>query len=27
MSDQKIDPRLFELYDNYCHGYLERRNF
>jgi carboxymethylenebutenolidase len=27
MGDQKIDPRLFELYDKYCHGYMERREF
>ncbi len=27
MSNREIDPRLFELYDKYCHGYLERREF
>jgi len=23
----EIDPRLFELYDDYCHGYIGRREF
>jgi len=27
MSEQKVDPRLFELYDRYCHGYMDRREF
>ena len=28
MTDQqKIDPRVFELYDEYCHGYIDRREF
>jgi carboxymethylenebutenolidase len=27
MADKKIDQRLFELYDKYCHGYMERREF
>jgi carboxymethylenebutenolidase len=28
MSDeQKIDPRIFDLYDEYCHGGMDRRNF
>ena len=26
-SDKKIDPRVFELYDEYCHGYIDRRTF
>ncbi len=26
-SDQNIDPRVFELYDEYCHGYIDRRTF
>ena len=24
---QKIDPRVFDLYDEYCHGYIDRREF
>ena len=28
MTEQKkIDPRVFELYDEYCHGYIDRREF
>jgi carboxymethylenebutenolidase len=27
MTDKKIDQRLFELYDKYCHGYIDRREF
>ena len=26
-SDKKIDPRVFVLYDEYCHGYIDRRTF
>ena len=24
---QKIDQRIFDLYDEYCHGYIDRREF
>ena len=24
---QEIDPRVFDLYDEYCHGYITRREF
>jgi carboxymethylenebutenolidase len=27
MTAKKIDQRLFDLYDKYCHGYIERREF
>lgn len=27
MSDQKIDPKVFQLYDDYCHGHINRREF
>ncbi|MGB5739820.1 MAG: dienelactone hydrolase family protein, partial [Woeseia sp.] len=29
MSEDKkeIDPRIFDLYDEYCHGYIDRREF
>ena len=28
MTDpQKIDPRVFDLYDEYCHGHIDRREF
>ncbi len=27
MDDKKIDPRIFDLYDDYCHGRIERRDF
>lgn len=27
MSDPKIDPRIYELYDRYCHSTMERREF
>lgn len=27
MSDSKIDSRVFSLYDEYCHGYIDRREF
>ena len=26
-QDQKIDQRIFDLYDEYCHGGMERREF
>ncbi len=26
-TDQKIDPRIFDLYDEYCHGHIDRRTF
>ena len=26
-SDKKIDPRIFVLYDEYCHGHIDRRTF
>ena len=26
-EQQKIDPRVFDLYDEYCHGYIDRREF
>ena len=26
-SDKKIDPRIFVLYDEYCHGYIDRCTF
>ena len=26
-SDKKIDPRIFVLYDEYCHGFIDRRTF
>ena len=26
-SDKKIDPRIFVLYDEYCHGHIDRRSF
>ena len=25
--DKKIDPRIFVLYDEYCHGHIDRRTF
>lgn len=25
--EKNIDPRVFELYDEYCHGYIDRRTF
>ncbi len=25
--EEKIDSRVFELYDEYCHGYIDRRTF
>ena len=25
--DEKIDPRIFDIYDEYCHGYIDRREF
>ncbi len=25
--EENIDPRVFELYDEYCHGYIDRRTF
>lgn len=27
MTDSKIDDRVFDLYDDYCHGRLDRRGF
>jgi carboxymethylenebutenolidase len=27
MTKNKIDPRVFELYDRYCHGLISRRQF
>ena len=24
---RKIDPRIFDLYDEYCHGHIDRRSF
>ena len=27
MTIIKIDPRVFDLYDNYCHGRIDRRQF
>ena len=26
-TEQKIDPRVFDLYDEYCHGRITRREF
>ena len=26
-SEKKIDPRIFVLYDEYCHGHIDRRTF
>ena len=26
-QEQKIDPRVFDLYDEYCHGHIDRREF
>lgn len=26
-KEQKIDPRIFDLYDEYCHGHIDRREF
>jgi carboxymethylenebutenolidase len=27
LSQQEIDKQVFELYDEYCHGYIDRREF
>jgi carboxymethylenebutenolidase len=27
MTKKDIDPRVFDLYDNYCHGRIDRRQF
>ena len=27
MTQQKIDQRVFDLYDEYCHGRIDRREF
>ena len=27
MSKHDIDPRIFDIYDEYCHGYIDRREF
>ena len=26
-QEQEIDQRVFDLYDEYCHGGMERREF
>ena len=26
-TKQNIDPRIFDLYDEYCHGHIDRREF
>ena len=26
-EEQKIDQRVFDLYDEYCHGRMDRREF
>ena len=26
-EQEKIDPRIFDLYDEYCHGHIDRREF
>ena len=26
-DEQKIDRRIFDLYDEYCHGRIDRREF
>ncbi|MEE8332222.1 MAG: dienelactone hydrolase family protein [Alphaproteobacteria bacterium] len=27
MEEDKIDPQIYDLYDEYCHGQMERRDF
>jgi carboxymethylenebutenolidase len=27
MENDKIDPRIYDLYDEYCHSTMERREF
>ena len=27
VKTRDIDPRLFDLYDEYCHGRIDRREF
>lgn len=27
MHQQEIDQQVFDLYDEYCHGYIDRREF
>jgi len=27
IEDLEIDPRIYDLYDRYCHGYISRRDF
>lgn len=27
MNDKKIDDQVYDLYDDYCHGYIDRRQF
>lgn len=27
LNQQEIDQRVFDLYDEYCHGYIDRREF
>ncbi len=27
MSKNKIDDEIYDLYDEYCHGYIDRRQF
>ncbi|MEM8647944.1 MAG: dienelactone hydrolase family protein, partial [Pseudomonadota bacterium] len=27
MTHEQIDPRIYDLYDEYCHGKMERREF
>jgi carboxymethylenebutenolidase len=27
MTEKEIDPRVFDLYDKYCHGGMDRREF
>ena len=27
MNQQEIDQQVFDLYDEYCHGFIDRREF
>ncbi len=27
IEDLEIDPRIYDLYDRYCHGFISRRDF
>ena len=27
MDEIEIDPKIYDLYDEYCHGIMERREF